>query len=301
MNVGNLTAAALCALLGTGGAHAVATTHVALELALVIDVSGSVCSYAGDALACPGLDTSEYQLQLNGYRTAFNDPGVKSAIESFAPTGGVAVDVYFFSQGVIRGLSWQQLSTGEQAAAFGDVIGSIARPKPTATTAINPVTGFEGAPASGPILNTGTNIAGGLQAAAWGLANNGFEGTRRVIDVSGDGIQNSILSGTGNCAQGSVACNAVVDNVRAALPLDIVVNGLAIEGDFGTDGVSTWYDAHVRQGGFVISARGFEDFERAVVLKIGREIAGPVPEPSTLVLFFAGLAGMGWLLRRRRA
>lgn len=300
MNVKNLTAAALCALLGTGGAHAV-STHVALELALVIDVSGSVCTTAGDALACPGLTTSEYQLQLNGYRTAFNDPGVKSAIESFAPSGGVAVGVYFFAQGVIQASSWQQLSTGAQAAAFGDAIGSIVRPKPTATTAISPTTGFVGAPSSGPILNTGTNIAGGIQAAAWGLANNGFDGTRRVIDVSGDGIQNSLLSGTGSCVQGSVACNAVVDGVRAALPLDIVVNGLAIEGDFGADGVSTWYDAHVRQGGFVISASGFQDFERAVVLKIGREIAGPVPEPATLGLFCFGLAGIGLMLHRRRA
>lgn len=299
MSLKYLTAAALCALLGTGGAHAV-TTHVALELALVIDVSGSVCSTAGDTLACPGVTTSEYQLQLNGYRTAFNDPGVKSAIESFAPSGGVAVGVYFFSQGVIRGFNWQQLSTGAQSAAFGDAIGSFWRPRPTDTTAINPSTGYEGAPASGPILNTGTNIAGGLQAAAWGLANNAFSGSRRVIDVSGDGIQNSLLSGMGSCADNSAACNAVVDGARGALALDIVVNGLAIEGALGRNGVTSWYDEHVRQGGFVLSASGFEDFERAVVLKIGREIAGAVPEPVTAALFCAGLAGIGLLLRRRR-
>jgi hypothetical protein len=65
---------------------------------------------------------------------------------------------------------------------------------------------------------------------------------------------------------GSSCINAVVDDVRAALPLDIVVNGLAIEGDYGSNGLATWYDAHVRRGGFVISARGFDDFERAAVL-----------------------------------
>ena len=48
----------------------------------------------------------------------------------------VAVGVYFFSQGVIRAMSWQQLSTGAESAAFGDAIGSIVRPKPTATTAM---------------------------------------------------------------------------------------------------------------------------------------------------------------------
>ncbi|CAD5374334.1 PEP-CTERM domain-containing protein [Rubrivivax sp. A210] len=300
----NLAAVALGALLATGGAHAI-TTSVALELALVIDVSGSVCSTAFDAFACPGLGTSEYQLQLDGYRAAFNDAGVRSAIESFAPSGGIAVGVYFFSQGVMRELGWQALATGAQSAAFGDAMGALARPRPTALTAISPSTGWEGVAGSGPILNTGTNVAGGIQAGAWGMEHNDFAGARRVIDVSGDGVQNSLLSGMGSCFENSAACNQVVDGVRASLAPDIVVNGLAIEGDLGVGGLTTWYGQYVQRGGFVVTAAGFDDFERAVVLKIGREIAGPeaapvpVPESETMLMFFFGLLGIAAVVHRR--
>jgi hypothetical protein len=64
-------------------------------------------------------------------------------------------------------------------------------------------------------------------------------------------------------------------------------------------GVTDFYAANVTTaGGFLVTATGFADFERAAISKIGREVSN-VPEPGTLALAGLAIAGLGFGTRRR--
>lgn len=268
--VSALTAASLA---GFGSAQAV---PVAAELALVIDVSGSV-------------DSSEYLLQMNGYRSAFASASVGSAIESFASSGGIAVGVYLFATNVVQSIGWTQLSSAADATAFSASLAALAAARPGSGTAA----------IGGSTLGTSTNVAEGIDRATDGLAGNGFEGARRVIDVSGDGKQNTTRNGGTSCTIESATCNSATDAARdAAAALSITVNGLAIIDDVAD--LATWYGAHVRTGaGSFVETATFATFATAVERKIGRELTGTVPEPGTWALSGLALAALFAQGRRR--
>ena len=86
-----------------------------------------------------------------------------------------------------------------------------------------------------------------------------LQGTRRVIDISGDGSNN----------RGRSAASARDDAVRAG----IVINGLpilALE-----PGLDRYFSHHVigGPGAFVIAAKSYETFAEAIVKKLIREMA----------------------------
>lgn len=266
------TTLAFGAWTGMGTAHA---TPVALELALVIDVSSSV-------------NNNEYLLQRDGYRDAFNNPFIGTAIESFAGLGGIAVSVFYFANNVVQVIDWTQLTTAAQAAAFGNLVGGIGRPG-SGTGAIG-----------GGTLSTGTNIAEGVDRAVASLDNNVFVGARRVIDVSGDGVQNRSRDGSSNNCGTAAQCADLVAGARNdAAAKNIVINGLAIEPATSTS-LFNYYDNNLRTGpnSFVLRAT-FETFSSAVTTKIGREITNqPVSAPGTLALAGLSLLLLGTLRRR---
>lgn len=148
-----LTAA--LALVLTERASLAADTPVDLELVLAVDVSRS-------------MDLDEQALQRNGYVAAFRHKDVIEAIAS-GPNGRIAVSYVEWA-----GPSYQQklvpwtLIDGEAAAhAFANRL------------------------AAAPISRErGTSIANGLLFVGPTFKDNGMEGSRRVIDVSGDGPNN---------------------------------------------------------------------------------------------------------------
>jgi hypothetical protein len=222
-----------------------ALTTVDLELWLGIDVSGSV-------------DSSEFNLQKQGYANAFNSPAIQQLIAN--STNGIAVGYGYWASSNQQNVAvdWKLLKTAQDASDFSTAITATTRP-------------FGGATAVGAAIDFGTNQ----------ILTNAFDGIRKTIDISGDGVSNSGIAP-------SVARNA-------AEAKGITINGLAI----GPSSIATYYADNVKtSNGFIVNAAGFSDFQTAVAQKLTREIGpGPGPDPtstpepvSTIVL---GLFGLG--------
>ncbi len=228
-----LSCAALL-LCGMGGARA---ENVDLQLILTSDVSRSI-------------DNEELKLQREGYASALENPQVLSAIRS-GPIGAIAVSFVEWSsvgeQKVV--VDWSVIRDGEGAAVVAAQIRSAPR-------------SFVGH----------TSISDGLDFAVKRFDVSGHSSPRRVIDVAGDGTNNS--------------GRAISDARDDAVAKGIVVNGLAIinlNPNFGfiahtqpTGGLPAYYRENVigGQGCFVLQIDDFESFADAMVQKLVTEISG---------------------------
>jgi len=225
---------------------------VAVELALLVDVSGSVSS-------------SEYNLQKGGYVDAFRDAGLQSAIASLS--GGIAVSYIEWSSSNQQSalVGWTQITDATSANSFADAIEASAR-------------AFANSTAPGSAINF-----------AVPLFNNNYEGLRNIIDVSGDGAQND------GSSTSAARDNALANGIDA-------INGLPILGSEAN--LDTWYQNNIvgGTGSFLLAANSFEDFGRAVLDKIGREInPNPVPTPGVFSLMGIALLGMYSMRNRKKA
>jgi hypothetical protein len=113
-----------------------------------------------------------------------------------------------------------------------------------------------------------TSISGGLDFSRTVLQQAPFDATRRVIDVSGDGVNNS---------------GGPVELARDRLVSEgVTINGLPIVNDRPTFGrmppipLDEYYRDSVigGPGAFVIVAEDFQSFGNAVKRKLIREVAG---------------------------
>jgi len=258
---------AVCAML-VAGPSAFAQTPVDLELSLVVDTSGSV-------------SLTEFNLQKNGYVTAFQTgSGIQSQIDTL--TNGIAVNLISFNTTAVEIIDWFHIggTSGNSADDFANLINS----------SFNAPGGTNG--------GTGlTNIADGINLAASEIANNSFNGSNLIIDVSGDGFQNTELDGT-SIGTGSTADQILRNERDAALAIVDRINGLPI----GSSLLATYYTNNVIGGpdSFVVGANSFSAFAAAVDQKIEAEIQQAiVPVPGAAV---AGLVMLGGIaMRRRRA
>lgn len=230
-----LTAALLCA---ARLAHAAQAVDVALVL--VDDVSGSI-------------NDDEYKLEKQGYYDAFTNPGVISAIQG-GPVGAIAVAfVEFAGEGQVENVvNWTVIHDAASSRAFAQKL--------------------QDAPRS----SWGhTAIGEGVTLAMQDLAASGLQATRRVIDVAGDGTNNS--------------GRPVEDARDEAAKQGIVINGLAIANESDIPwlqrhthppgGLGNYYRHSVTAGetSFVLEVHSYESFTEAVTRKLVQEIAGTVP------------------------
>ncbi len=227
-------AALLLALMTAG--PALATCRLALVLAL--DVSSSV-------------DPGEYDLQRLGLASALDAPDIRHAILRGAP-GDVALSVYEWSGSFQQKvhLDWTLLRSEADITNAVGVLLAMTRRTADYPTAL------------------GSGLGYGAQVMA-----RAPQCDRRVIDISGDGINND---GFG------------ADLAYRNFPLDgITVNGLVILGH-DTE-VLDYYQRHVIRGprAFTEVAQGFEDFQSAMARKLYREVNDIVlgalaPDPDVL-------------------
>jgi hypothetical protein len=233
---GILAAAALFALPFAAAAQE-RDLAVDLELVIAVDVSGSI-------------DADEARLQRDGYIAAFSDPEVIRAV-SGGMLGRIAVTYIEWSGARYAHtvVDWMLIEDTVSARAFAERLAMV------------------------PIqTELWTSISNAIAFSMPKFADNRFEGTRKVIDISGDGPNN----------QGGLV-TAFRDRAVAA---GITINGLPIVNDrAGPWGwpplpdLDLYYAACVigGSGSFYVVANSFADFARAVRQKLLLEIAGRVP------------------------
>jgi len=216
-------------------------TIVDVELVLAVDVSYS-------------MDPDEQALQREGYITGLTSREFMQALRN-GINSKVAV-TYFewagpFDQKII--VPWRLIDGPEAADAFANEI------------------------ARAPYRRASrTSIAGALRFGAPLFSDSGFKGFRRVIDISGDGANNS----------GPLVTLARDETVAA----DITINGLPImlkrPSSFTMDieNLDIYYEDCVigGPGSFVIPIRERNQFKEATRTKLVLEIAGRRPDPIVL-------------------
>lgn len=239
-----LATAALLVLLPFAAAGAV-LEPVDVELIIAVDVSRSVDAY-------------EARLQREGYVAAFSDDQVIEAI-----TGG------FYGKVAVLYFEWASMDY-QKVVQDWTVIEDSASAKAFAAR-------LQAAPINS---DRRTAISAAIDWAVPRFGENGYDGKRRVIDVSGDGPNNF-----------SRPVTAARD---AAVAAGITINGLPILNDprgsgFGGFGglaraedLAPYYENCVigGRGAFIVVAHGFEDFANAIRQKLVLEIAGLTPPVS---------------------
>lgn len=210
---------------------------VDLELVLAVDVSLSI-------------DTGEARLQRQGYVEAFRDPAVLEAIQG-GILGRIAVTYFEWANSAHTQMvvNWTVIDSPASAESFA---AALAKRRP------------------GPAHYT--SISGAIDFGARLLRDNGFDGTRQVIDVSGDGPNNW--------------GDLVVHARDRAVAQGITINGLPIldpdPGPYARYNIPN-LDLYFRDcviGGpaaFIVAAEGFDSFASAIRRKLILEIAGLTP------------------------
>ncbi|MFD1703764.1 DUF1194 domain-containing protein [Methylopila henanensis] len=239
-----LTLLALAALLAAAPrATAADLGQVDLELVLAVDISYS-------------MDVEEQQVQRDGYVAAITSKPVLDAIRD-GLLGRVAVAYVEWAgadeQRTI--VPWRLIDGPASAQAFADEL--AAQPLRRAYR---------------------TSISGALTHAVRMFDGNGYDGLRKVVDVSGDGPNNQ---------------GAPVENVRdEAIERGVVINGLPLMLKRPSYAMMDLVDLDVYYrdcvvggpGAFVLPVRAIEQFAEAVRTKLVMEIAGLPPEAPAIGL-----------------
>jgi hypothetical protein len=220
---------------------------VDLLLILAADVSRSI-------------DDVEFNLQRKGYAAALSDPKVLAAIAG-GPNRAIAISFVEWSDTLDQKIvvDWTKIRDGEDAAAVGATI--LAAPRSFASR---------------------TSISGAIYFSLGQFSNSAPNADRRIIDISGDGTNNS---------------GPTVTEARdQAVAKGITINGLAIINTQTRPGFTmhtqppgglpNYYKENVigGPGAFLLVVENFETFADAIIRKLVSEIAGAPPKTRTAAL-----------------
>ncbi|MBW9055930.1 DUF1194 domain-containing protein [Rhizobium mesosinicum] len=224
------TLAILASLSGAAATIAqLSQNEVDVELVLAVDTSRS-------------MDYEEVRIQREGYVEALRHKEFLDAVQG-GLTGRIAVSYFEWAGYVVPGsvIDWQVIETQKDARDFADKL----EMRPIAT-------------------QRRTSISAAIVQGASMLAASPYKGHREVIDVSGDGPNNS--------------GDPVTPARDAALQAGIVINGLAImlRPSDVPEGLDKYYGDCVigGPGSFVLPVHKIEDFAVAVRRKLVWEISG---------------------------
>jgi hypothetical protein len=223
--------------------HSAEVDEVDLLLVLAVDVSGSI-------------NPDEARLQREGYCRGLVDPKVLAAVQG-GLHGAIGVAYIEWAEADYQRLviPWTHISSASDAAAWAVALADAQH-----------------------LSGDNTSISGGIEFSRHVMAEAPWKATRWVIDISGDGENNS---------------GVPVQEARdRAVTAGIIINGLAVKDDgrrhmdlFEGSGppfsgeeaiIGPYYLTEVigGPGAFVIEVDGFPAFGEAVRRKLVREVAG---------------------------
>ncbi|OWV75248.1 hypothetical protein ATY77_31020 [Rhizobium sp. R634] len=247
------TLAVLMGLSGVAPAAQAAVNEVDVTLVLAVDTSRS-------------MDFEEISIQREGYVEALKHKEFIAAVQS-GLTGRIAISYFEWAGYVVQDsmIDWQVIETEADAIAFADKLGA----RPIAT-------------------QRRTSISTAIDQGASMIVTSPFQGRREVIDISGDGPNNS--------------GDPVTPARDKAVARGMVINGLAImlRPSDAPGGLDKYYADCVigGPGAFVLPVHKIEDFAIAVRRKLVLEISG-LPPPAK-VRKIAGLPATDCLIGEKQ-
>lgn len=206
-----------------------------MELVLAVDASRS-------------MEPFEQKIQRDGYVAAFRRKEVIDAIHE-GVHGRVAIIYVEWAGSTLQRIivPWTLVDGAESAAKL-------------AATLDQPI----------PATQSRTSISGAIDFSSTLFDNNGFKGKRTVIDISGDGANNS--------------GRPVTEARDQALAKGITVNGLPLmTGDYLSSDWAVNLDIYYSNcviggpGAFMIPVNSWDQFPQAVRRKLVLELAGDMP------------------------
>lgn len=211
--------------------------QVDLEIVLAMDGSGSISA-------------DEFLLQVIGTAAALRDESVQQAILS-GPTGRVAIAAVIWSDAAFPKYptEWHLLNSPQSINAFAQRLLNFN----------NPANASKRQGKGGG----GTGIGDGIVYALEMIRSNRFDGARKVVDVSGDGVETDPWF---------KKAFTLPDARRLARAQGVTINGLAILTDNWR--LHHYYRAEVISGpgAFVVKAVNFDAFAMAIRNKLLREM-----------------------------
>ncbi len=242
---------------------------VDLELILATDTSGSV-------------DGIDFAARRSGIEAAFRDADVIETIENGA-IGAIAVALWDFGTTTHTALDWAYISNAGESNAFADAVALAGR-----------------------LGGGGDGQAELLRQATTALGiDNGYEGTRFVVDITSEGVQSG---------EGGHYTNPWSPATRAASDNFIAAGGSAVNAIWMRDrnffGIHAGATVNALEygtlsviggaGSFQVFAETNDDFVGAIKNKLIREVGPPVPVPGAFLLGSIGLGFSTWRLKRRK-